>query len=154
MPVVRLPVWQRLRQITLNARARFLKNIQTICSSNIFRRSVHWVVHAKITTATYLRKRQFWRSILEVRQRHQFLFSPMVSNQLIFFHRLKQFQGGVTENFEFQIDDDTEVFYSCSATLNGELFVFGGSSTSNNRRKQVLILRFTPKFYYGFRFQK
>ena len=45
--------------------------------------------------------------------------------------------GGVTENFEFKINDDTEVYLSCSATLNGEVFVFGGTSTSNNKRKQV-----------------
>ena len=38
----------------------------------------------------------------------------------------KSFEGGVTENFEFQLDDDTEDYRSCSATLNGELFVFGG----------------------------
>ena len=31
------------------------------------------------------------------------------------------------------MDDDTEVYYSCSATLNGELFVFGG----NTQKKQV-----------------
>ena len=43
--------------------------------------------------------------------------------------------GGVTENFEFKMDDDTEVYRSCSATLNGELFVFGGSS----KKKQVKL---------------
>ena len=42
--------------------------------------------------------------------------------------------GGVTENFEFKMDDDTEVYRSCSATLNGELYVFGGFTQS----KQVL----------------
>ena len=45
--------------------------------------------------------------------------------------------GGTVDGFEFQMDDDTEVYYSCSATLNGDLFVFGGTSTSNNKRKQV-----------------
>ena len=46
-------------------------------------------------------------------------------------------QGGVNKNFEFTINDNTEVYNSCSSMLNGEVFVFGGSSTSNNRRKQV-----------------
>ena len=45
--------------------------------------------------------------------------------------------GGVTENFEFKINDDTQVYDSCSSTLNGEVFVFGGYNTSNNWRKQV-----------------
>ena len=54
----------------------FQKNYQTVCSSNIFRRSVHLVVHAMITTAPCLRKRQFWRFIL---QSHQFLFNLTVS---------------------------------------------------------------------------
>ena len=58
------------------------------------------------------------------------------------------------------MDDDTEVYRSCSATLNGELYVFGGSNTSNNRQKQVLIstinivnLTITSTFEQ-FRFQK
>lgn len=42
--------------------------------------------------------------------------------------------GGITENFEFKMDDDTEVHRSCSSTLNGELFVFGGYT----HKKQVL----------------
>ena len=45
--------------------------------------------------------------------------------------------GVQTENFEFEINDDTEVYGSCSSLLNGELFVFGGANSSNNRRKQV-----------------
>ena len=41
------------------------------------------------------------------------------------------------------MDDDTEVYRSCSATLNGEFYIFGGYSTTNNERKQVdsLFLR-------------
>ena len=34
------------------------------------------------------------------------------------------------------MDDDTEVYRSCSATLNGELFVFGGY----NQKKQVKFI--------------
>ena len=58
---------------------------------------------------------------------------------LTLFSEKLLFLGGVTENFEFKINDDTEVKQSCSATLNGEVFVFGGISTSNNRRKQVSV---------------
>lgn len=43
--------------------------------------------------------------------------------------------GGITEGFEFQMDEDTEVFHSCSAMLNGDLFVFGGYD--GHKRKQV-----------------
>ena len=46
-------------------------------------------------------------------------------------------QGGVTEHFDFKINDDTDVWQSCSSVLNGEVYVFGGLSSSNNRRKQV-----------------
>merc|ERR1712117_450440 len=38
---------------------------------------------------------------------------------------LIQPNGGVTENFEFNMNENTEVRMSCSATLNGEVFVFG-----------------------------
>ena len=44
------------------------------------------------------------------------------------------------------MDDDTEVFYSCSATLNDELFVFGGYNTSNNKRKQVPYCKIIQKY--------
>ena len=76
-----------------------------------------------------------------------------VINYCNILYRLKHLQGGVTDNFEFQIDDDTEVYRSCSATLHGELFVFGGYSTSNNRKKQVLIPRFAPKTFLGLDFK-
>ena len=52
------------------------------------------------------------------------------------FYKL-HLKGGTTANFDFKMDDDAEVYRSCSSLLNGELFVFGGSNTSNNRRKQV-----------------
>ena len=57
-----------------------------------------------------------------------------------FLHCQISFKGGVTENFEFTINDDTEVYKSCSATLNGEVFVFGGFSSSNNRKRQVELI--------------
>ena len=50
-------------------------------------------------------------------------------------HLFNGFLGGITEGFEFKMDDDTEVYESCSAQLNGELFVFGGSN--GDKRKQV-----------------
>ena len=50
------------------------------------------------------------------------------------------FLGGITEGFEFQMDEDTEVYTSCSAQLNGEVFVFGGSNTNNNKKKQVNLV--------------
>ena len=39
------------------------------------------------------------------------------------------------------MDDDTEVYVSCSAKLHGEFFVFGGYASSNNKRKQVEYLK-------------
>ena len=64
-------------------------------------------------------------------------------------------QGGINENFEFKFNDNTEVYNSCSSVLNGEVFVFGGSSTSNNRRKQVnLSLRINFIIICRFRSQK
>ena len=46
----------------------------------------------------------------------------------------KKLGGGVTENFEFEMGTDTEVYDSCSAMLNGETFIFGG----NKEKKQVI----------------
>ena len=41
------------------------------------------------------------------------------------------------------MNEDTEVFRSCSATLHGELFVFGGYASTMNKRKQVSALNFS-----------
>ena len=59
-------------------------------------------------------------------------------------------KGGVDENFEFTMGPDTSAYHSCSATLNDELFVFGGSETSYN--KQVIFrIRKTIKLTNYFR---
>ena len=52
---------------------------------------------------------------------------------------LDTFEGGITEGFEFFMGENTEVVRSCSAILNGELFVFGGSS-----KKRQVSLNSTP----------
>ena len=72
------------------------------------------------------------------------------------FHRMTTLNsGGATKNFEFQMDEDTQVYHSCSATLNGELFVFGGSSSTNNIKKQVSFYNDYRKFQkFKFRFPK
>ena len=62
--------------------------------------------------------------------------------------------GGVTKNFEFKINDDTEVYASCSASLNGEVYVFGGQNTSINGRKQVGLPTLNFTIIYIFRSQK
>ena len=37
------------------------------------------------------------------------------------------FQGGKNENLDFKMGPNTSSYESCSSTLNGEMFVFGGS---------------------------
>ena len=44
--------------------------------------------------------------------------------------------GGTNENFEFIMNEDTQVYSSCSAELNGEMLIFGGSIET----KQVKIV--------------
>jgi hypothetical protein len=36
-------------------------------------------------------------------------------------------QGNVNENLDFTISEDSSVFFGCSASANGEFYVFGGS---------------------------
>ena len=45
---------------------------------------------------------------------------------------LINYDGGINENLEFKFED-TQAHYSCSALLNGEFYVFGGSI----KKKQV-----------------
>ena len=46
---------------------------------------------------------------------------------------------------------DTEVYGSCSAQLNGEVFVFGGYNATNNKRRQVnqLFINYQIIFQYN-----
>ena len=46
--------------------------------------------------------------------------------------------GGAEEDFDLTMGPDTSARSSCSATLNGEMFVFGGNGSSQN--KQVIFL--------------
>ena len=39
---------------------------------------------------------------------------------------LVNYNGGNNTNMEFFMRDDTDVYHSCSAPLNGEYYVFGG----------------------------
>ena len=47
-------------------------------------------------------------------------------------------KGGVEENLDFTMEPNTSADYSCSAKLNGKLFVFGGSGLDGNE-KQVIF---------------
>ena len=44
--------------------------------------------------------------------------------------------GGEKEEFDFTMGPNTDAYESCSAKLNGEMFVFGG----NTQKTQVLLL--------------
>ena len=52
---------------------------------------------------------------------------------------LKFCSGGVTENFDFEIDEESEVWESCSAMLNGNMYIFGGHRNKDvgYKRNQV-----------------
>jgi len=47
---------------------------------------------------------------------------------------LIKFDGGVEEKLDFTMGTDTSALRSCSATLNGESFVFGGYGTPQNKQ--------------------
>ena len=83
--------------------------------------------------ATYWRRKLFWHFIQGI-QGHHILYSQTVSkNNELEEMTIFKIEGGITEGFEFHMDEDTEVVRSCSALLNGELFVFGG----NSKKRQV-----------------
>ena len=44
--------------------------------------------------------------------------------------------GGVDENLDFTMGPETTAQFSCSAKLNGELFIFGGGGSED---KQVIF---------------
>ena len=44
----------------------------------------------------------------------------------------RKISGGIDENLNFTMGPNTSAYLSCSAKLNGEMFVFGGSGSSRN----------------------
>ena len=45
--------------------------------------------------------------------------------------------GGKEENFDFTMGPNTSAYYSCSAKLNGEMYVFGGDDGYNKQVTQT-----------------
>ena len=64
-------------------------------------------------------------------------FGLKPNRNLIF---IEMFKGGVDEDLDFAMGPNTSAYLSCAARLNGELFVFGGSGSSNE--KQVTFLKY------------
>ena len=92
----------------------------------------------------FLKKSLFLFSTLEKIPINLCLLKPMVSWALKFFlfEFLSKFNsGGVTENFEFEISEESEVWESCSAMLNGNMYIFGGHRNKDvgYKRNQVSI---------------
>ena len=93
-------------------------------------------VHAIIINASYQKRRLYWHWVPLVMVILLSWFNPMVSLEYHYKILFQNFNSGdITENFEFTINDDTEVQQSCSAMLNGELFIIGGE----NKKNQVIV---------------
>ena len=126
-----------LSQNTPNALARFEKLVKTFKDENLIflGKLPIWMPLRQLRLRSAREEsgfgtlfRKFYQTIGSHTTR-RWVFNPSFLSNFI--------QGGTNDNLEFKMDEDTEVFYSCSSLLNGELFVFGGISTSNNQRKQV-----------------
>ena len=49
---------------------------------------------------------------------------------------LIKFDGGQDMNLDFTIGPGASVYFSCSATLNGDFYVFGGFGSDNRQVKK------------------
>ena len=64
--------------------------------------------------------------------------------------------GEVDDDINFTFEDNTEVFYSCAASLNDEMWVLGGSNQKRQvnlklRDKRIDIHNFSTTFRISFR---
>ena len=55
---------------------------------------------------------------------------------------LINYDGGVQNDLEFAMGPETSVYFSCSAKLNGDFYVFGGFGSDN---RQVSVKSKIPK---------
>ena len=108
------------------------------------RRNVHMDALVMAMTVKFLKRSLFLFFTQEKIQINLCLLKLMVSWSLKFFSiefLSKFYSGGVTENFEFEIDEESEVWESCSAMLNGNMYIFGGHRNKDvgYKRNQVSI---------------
>ena len=54
--------------------------------------------------------------------------------------------GGVEENLDFTMGPDTSASHSCSAMLNGELFVFGGTGSIQKQTQVIYLTKLRSRF--------
>ena len=109
------------------------------------RRNVHMDALVMAMIVKFLKRSLFLFFTQEKIQINLCLLKLMVSWSLKFFFLFeflsKFYSGGVTENFEFEIDEESEVWESCSAMLNGNMYIFGGHRNKDvgYKRNQVSI---------------
>ena len=69
-----------------------------------------------------------------------------MSNCMIFIHLLSS--GNYDDDLDFTYDENTDVYGSCSASLNDKMLIFGGW----NQKRQVYIKLFYLKILGFFEF--
>ena len=62
--------------------------------------------------------------------------------------------GGAEENLDFTMGLDTSASHSCSAILNGELFLFGGTGSIQKQTQVIFLNLITIKIYSSFQISK
>ena len=75
----------------------------------------------------------------------------MVSNQIIVAQGNKfpinSPLGGEDENLDFEMGPNTSAYGSCSATLNGEMFVFGGSDGGQQKQVTFPLVKYSLLYF-------
>ena len=56
-------------------------------------------------------------------------------------------QGLVDDDLEFTFGENTEVYFACSTTLNGEFYLFGGDHIDTQVRTLRISYKLLPKRY-------
>ena len=64
-----------------------------------------------------------------------------IKRDRIVMNESKNISGGINENFDFTMGPNTSAEVSCSAKLNGEMFVFGGNSDETTKTQKTQVRR-------------
>ena len=83
----------------------------------------------------------FFSKIRKIRKISE-LSASVVSMHFTWDHNAVYFIGNVNRDINLNFDAETEVFYSCGATLNGQFIIIGGWNEKRQvRNSQIIILK-------------
>ena len=135
-----------IRRLSLSGKSLTVRLSIFFHNNHAFLRTIA-LLDARVILSTANRTKNLsWYWILLDQAIDQFSSNMTVGNfsikrDRIVMNESKNISGGINENFDFTMGPNTSAEVSCSAKLNGEMFVFGGNSDETTKTQKTQVRR-------------